>query len=76
MLLAPFVCLQGLFGSGNANDATMSALGAGAAAGMPVSAVQRQVMLQQMALSKQSGMQAFWCADCADLAVWHHRYWN
>ena len=48
--------VQGLFGgSGNANDSTISALGASSGGSMPVSAVQRQVMLQQIALSKQSG---------------------
>lgn len=44
----------GIFGSGNANDAGVSAVGTSACAGIPGSAVQRQVLLQQMALSKQS----------------------
>ena len=65
--------MQGLFGSGNANDAGVSAVGTSTGASMPVSAVQRQVMLQQMALNKQSGMHEvfdYWWVVCSGCAHW------
>lgn len=69
-------CMQGIFGSGNANDAGVSAVGTSACAGIPGSAVQRQVLLQQMALSKQSGMErsltaSGWYTHCGKVGTSH-----